>query len=49
MIISFARALERDARQAAEIGRKRGRKYCVAFDNPGVAIGRLLAEAGPVN
>src|SRR6478735_2361481 len=48
MIIGFARALERDARQRVDIGRKRWREYRIAFDNTGITIGRLLAEAGPV-
>ena len=49
MVIGIARALEHDARERAQIGRKRRRKYRIAFDNAGIAIGRLLAEPGSIN
>ena len=49
MIIGLARALERDARQRAEIGRERRREHRVALDHAGIAIGGLLAHAGAID
>src|SRR5215475_10955666 len=49
MIVRLARTLERDADKAANIRWECGWKYCVAFDDPGVAIGRLLADARSID
>src|ERR1700690_2789319 len=49
MIVRLARALERDARQRAEIGRERRRKNSIALDHAGIAIGGLLAHAGAID
>jgi hypothetical protein len=49
MIVGLARAPEGDPQQRAEIGWKCRREYRVAFDDAGVAIGSLLADARAVD
>ena len=47
MIVGLGRSLQRDAQELAEARRKGIGKDRVAFDHPGVAVGRCLA--GPAS
>jgi hypothetical protein len=49
VIIGDRRALERDACQLRPIGRERRRKYRVAFDYAGIAVGGRLTRPAPVD
>src|SRR5215475_3355445 len=49
MIIGLAGAFKRDAKQCVKMRRKRRRKYCVALDDTGVAVGRLFADRRAVD
>src|SRR5215470_16199737 len=44
MIVGLAGTLKRDAQERVKMRRKRRRKYRVAFDDAGVAIGCLFAD-----
>ncbi len=49
VIVRFRRKLERNAAERANTPRKRIGKKRVAFDDPGIAIGRTLARPLPVD
>src|SRR5262249_14696930 len=49
MIVGLAGALECDAQECACIRWEGRRKYRVALDDAGVAIGGLLADSCPIN
>ena len=49
VIIDDGRAFQRDLREVGEIRREGRWEYRIAFDNSGIAIGRALTRALPVD
>jgi hypothetical protein len=49
MIIGDRRALERDAQKLGKIRRERRRKYGIALDDAGIAVGRGFTRPLPID